>query len=87
MAETVTLDEWISGQLSLAARQMPGGVRDTDVVIETIETLRTLREHAAEVAAHHGLTLDTPIGPDRAAQLLREAAPRISRSLMRLVTE
>lgn len=82
MDETVTLDEWLSGQLALAARKSPSSVADADVVIETIETLRTLRRYTAEVAARRGLSLNDPIGPDRAAQLLNEAAPIIARSRM-----
>lgn len=85
MTETVTLYEWLSGQLALAAHKLPSSATDADVVIETIDTLRTLRQFPAEVAARHGLGLNDPIGPDRAAQLLNEAAPIIARSRMRAV--
>ncbi len=56
-------------------------------MIDTIETLRTLREHTLAVAVAHGLSLSDPIGPDRAAQLLNEAALRISRVQVTGVTK
>ncbi|MGW9168706.1 hypothetical protein [Agromyces sp. NPDC055658] len=84
---TVTPDEWIVGQLALAARQMPANASDSEVVIETIDTLRTLREHVGDAALREGLDLDTPVGPDTAARFLRDASPALTRTLIKAVPQ
>ncbi|UXW85095.1 hypothetical protein NFX31_12835 [Microbacterium azadirachtae] len=83
---TVTADEWLVGQLALTARKLPADATDAEVVIETIDTLRTLREHVEAAALRDGFDLDSPVGVDRAARVLREAAPDLARTQFRVVT-
>ncbi len=81
---TVTVDEWLVAQVALAARRMPE-LSDFEAAIEAIETLRTLREHAQDVAFREGFDLDTPVGPDVAARVLQEATPALRRTLIGVV--
>lgn len=75
---TVTTDEWIVARL--VASVAPG----TDPV-ETIETLRTIREHVWDTAHALGFDLDDPVGVDRAELAFREAVPALARTQIRVV--
>lgn len=82
---TITADEWIIGQLALAARGLPADTPDAEVIIETVDTLRTIREHVEAAALLEGFDLDTPVGPERAARVLQGAAPGLARTLIKAV--
>ena len=75
---TVTTDEWIVARL--VASVAPG----TDPV-ETIETLRTLREHVGGAALGRGFDLDDAVGVDRAERAFRDAVPALARTQLRAV--
>ena len=83
---TITADEWLIGQLALVARALPADTPDAEVIIETIDTLRTLRAHVEDVALREGFDLDTPVGPEMAARVLQEAVPTLRRTLITAVT-
>ena len=75
---TVTTDEW------LVARLVAGIAPESDPV-ETIETLRTLREHVGAQASRLGFDLDDPVGVDQAERAFLEAVPALARTEFRVV--